>query len=214
MNILTKSVLGAGAAAAALVSLSAPAMARGYERDSINAGDVIAGALIIGGLAAVLSGERDNRDGRYDRDYRRGDDRDYRGGGYDNRGYDNRGYGYSNQGNGRDAVNQCVQAAEQWGSRYSRVKVTEIRDIDRTRYGYKVSGNLVLRDGWQGNRGYGRNYDRDGRYGYGRGGYDRYGRSGYDRGGYDRGYDQGRFACYVENGQVVDVKYSGLDQWR
>jgi hypothetical protein len=208
MNILTKSVLGAGAAAAALVSLSAPAMARGYERDSISAGDVIAGALIIGGLAAVISNERDRRDGRYDRDYRHGDDRDYRGGGYDNRGY-----GYSDRGNGRDAVNQCVQAAEQWGNRYSRVKVTEIRDIDRTRYGYKVSGNLVLRDGWQGNRGYGRNYDRYGRGGYERGGYDRYGRSGYER-GYDRGYDQGRFACYVENGQVVDVKYSGLDQWR
>jgi hypothetical protein len=214
MNILTKSVLGAGAAAAALVSMAAPAQARGYERDSISAGDVIAGALIIGGLAAVLSGDRDNRDRGYERDYRRGDD-NYRGG-YDNRGYDN-GY-YNNQGNGRDAVNQCVQAAERWGSRYSRVKVTEVRDIDRTRYGYKITGNLVLRDGWRGQgNGYGRNYGSDGydrNDNYGRGGHDRYGDNrGYDR-GYNRGYDKGRFACYVENGRVVDVKYSGLDQWR
>ncbi len=211
MNILTKSVLGAGAAAAALVSMSAPAMARGYERDSISAGDVIAGAIIIGGLAAVLSGNRDNRDRRYDGDYRH--DNNYRGGGYDNRGYDNRGYdngNYNHQGNGRDAVNQCVQAAERWGSQYSRVKVTEVRDIDRTRYGYKVTGNLVLRDGWRG-QGYGRNYDGYGRNdNYYRGGRDRY----RDNRGYDRGYDQGRFACYVENGRVVDVKYSGLDQWR
>ncbi len=211
MNILTKSVLGAGAAAAALVSMAAPAQARGYERDSISAGDVIAGAIIIGGLAAVLSGDRDNRDRRYEGDYRRGDDNNYRGDRYDNRGYDN---GYSNNGNGRDAVNQCVQAAERWGSRYSRVKVTEVRDIDRTRYGYKVTGNLVLRDGWRGQgNGYGRNYGSDG-YGrndnYDRGGHDRYG----DNRGYNRGYDKGRFACYVEYGRVVDVKYSGLDQWR
>lgn len=210
MNILTKSVLGAGAAAAALVSMVVPAQARGYERDSINAGDIIAGAIIIGGLAAVLNGDRDNRDRRYEGDYRGGG---YDNRGYDNRGYDNRGYdnGYSDRGNGRDAVNQCVQAAERWGSQYSRVKVTEVRDIDRTRYGYKISGNLVLRDGWQGHQGYGRNYDGYGRNdNYYRGGRDRY----RDNRGYDRGYDQGRFACYVENGRVVDVKYSGLDQWR
>ncbi len=217
MNIVTKSVLGAGAAAAALVSMSVPAMARGYERDSINAGDVIAGALIIGGLAAVLSGGRDNRDRGYQGDYRRGDNYDYNRGGYDNRGY-----GYDDQYNGRAAINQCVSAAEAWGNRYSRVKVTEIRNIDRTRYGYKITGNLVLKDGWRGN-GYGRGHDGYDRGGYDRGGYNRYDDNrgygydrgnGYDRGGYDRGYDKGRFACYVENGRVVDVKYSGLDDWR
>lgn len=211
MNIVTKSMLGAGAAAAALVSMTAPAMARGYERDSISAGDVIAGALIIGGLAAVLSSDDNRDDRRYGGDYRRGDDRDY-----GNRGYGNRGYGYNDQYNGRAAVNQCVQAAETWGNRYSRVKVTEIRDIDRTRYGYKITGNLVVKESWRG-RGYGNGRGQDG--GYGRGGYDRYDDNrGYGndrgRGGYDRGYDKGRFACYVENGRVVDVKYGGLDQWR
>jgi hypothetical protein len=225
MNILTKSVLGAGAAAAALVSMTAPAQARGYnDRDSINAGDIIAGAIVIGGLAAVLSDSRNNRDRRYEGDYRQGDNYDYNRGGYENRGYDNRGYdnGYNRQGNGRAAINQCVAAAEAWGNRYSRVKVTEIRDIDRTRYGYKITGNLVLQDGWRGNNGYGQGYgrgrDRDGYRdnNYGRGGYNRYDDNrGYGNGhGYNRGYDKGRFACYVENGRVVDVKYSGLDDWR
>jgi hypothetical protein len=226
MNILTKSVLGAGAAAAALVSVAAPAQARGYERDSINAGDIIAGAIVIGGLAAVLSDSRDNRDRRYEGDYRDGDNSDYNRGGYDNRGYDN-GYnnGYNNQGNGRAAINQCVAAAEAWGNRYSRVKVTEIRDIDRTRYGYKITGNLVLKDGWRGNgggygQGYGRGHDEYRRGNrdndYGRGGYNRYDDNrGYGNSrGYGQGYDKGRFACYVENGRVVDVKYSGLDDWR
>ena len=25
---------------------------------------------------------------------------------------------------------------------------------------------------------------------------------------------RGRFTCYVERGRVVDIDYSGLDQWR
>jgi hypothetical protein len=202
MNFMTKSLLSAGAAAAALVSVAAPAMARPGDRDNIDAGEVIAGALIIGGLAAVLSSGDRNR-GYDDQNYSR------RGGGYDD---DRRGYGYSNGGGSRQAVNQCVNAVENWANRYSRSDVTEIRNIDRTRNGYRVTGKLVVKDGWRGQgRGNGYNrYDRDDRYGHdNRGGYGR----GYGR-GYDRGYDQGRFTCYVERGRVIDVDYSGLDQWR
>jgi hypothetical protein len=182
MNILTKYFVGAGAAAVALVGAVAPAQARRhYDDDHISAGEVIAGALVIGGLAAILS-SGDNRDGYYDRDrYRYNDDR-YRRGNY---GYD---YDYNRYGNGRQAVDQCVRSVERWASRYSRADVTEIRDIDRTRYGYKVEGKLVVQDGYRG-------YDR------------------YDR-GYGRGYDKGRFTCYVEQGRVVDINYRGLDQWR
>ncbi len=213
MKFLTKSLLSAGAAAAAMVSVAAPAVARHGDRDNIDAGEVIAGALIIGGLAAVLSGG--DRGSRYeDRGY---DDRGYsRGrGGYDNRddgrygGRHGGGYGYNNGGGSRQAVNLCVNAVENWANRYSRSDVTEIRNIERTRYGYRVSGKLVVKDGWRGHDrgqgGYNNRYDRDDRYGNGR---------GYGRGGYDRGYDQGRFACYVERGRVIDVDYSGLDQWR
>lgn len=180
MGFLTKSMLSAGAAAAAMVSLAAPAEARDRYRDNdgISAGEVIAGALVIGGLAAILSSADD--DGYRNRDYRYSDGR------YDR--YDN-GYGYNYRyGGSRAAVNQCVNAVERWGSRYSRSDVTRIFDIDRTRYGYRVSGNLVVKDGWRG-------------------------RDRYDR-GYDRGYDKGRFTCYVERGRVVDIDYRGLDRWR
>lgn len=185
MKILTKSLLSAGAAAAALVSAAAPAQARDHrDNDGISAGEVIAGAVILGGLAAVIASADDNRgynDGRY---YDRNDDRygDRYGDRYD------RGYGYNNRyGGSRSAVSQCVNAVENWGNRYSRSDVTRIYDIDRTRYGYRVQGNVVVKDGWRG-RGYGNHYNR--------------------------GYDQGRFTCYVERGRVVDVDYRGLDRWR
>jgi hypothetical protein len=184
MTFLTKSLLSAGAAAAALVSVAAPAQARGRDDDKISAGEVIAGAVILGGIAAVLASDND-RDRDYDRDYRRGD-YDYNRGGYGRGG--GYGYNYNQYGGSRQAVNMCINAAENWAGRYSRSDVTEIRDIDRTRYGYRVSGKIVVRDGWRG-------------------------RDRYDR-GYDRGYDKGRFTCYVERGRVVDVNYSGLDRWR
>lgn len=198
MNILTKSLLSAGAAAAALVSVSAPAQARDrHDRDNISAGEVIAGAVVLGGLAAVIAASDNDR--RYDRGYDRGNNYDY----------NRAGFGYNNRyGGGRSAVNLCVNGVENWANRYSRSDVTQIRDIERTRYGYRVKGNVVVKDGWRGNnRGYdGYNRydrdDRDGRYG---GGY---------QGGYNRGYDKGRFTCYVERGRVVDIDYSGLDRWR
>jgi len=200
MKILTKSLLGAGAAAAALVSVAAPAQARDRrDNDRISAGEVIAGAVILGGLAAVIASSDNDRDGRYN------DDRNYNRDGYD---YNRSGYGYNNQGGGRAAVSQCVTAVETWSNRYSRSDVTEIRDIQRTRGGYKVTGKLVVQDGWRGqNRGQGR-YDQGDRYGN-----DRYGNNGYGQ-GYGRGYDKGRFTCYIERGRVVDIDYKGLDQWR
>jgi hypothetical protein len=197
MNILTKSLLGAGAAAAALASVSAPAMARDrHDRDHISAGEVIAGAVVLGGLAAVIASADNDRDRRYD------DGRYYGRDGYD---HDRNGYGYNNRyGGGRSAVNRCVNAVETRANRYARSDVTEIRDIQRTRYGYKVSGKLVVQDGWRGqDRGYNR-YDRD----------DRPGHYGNDRYGYGRGYDKGRFTCYIERGRVIDIDYRGLDQWR
>lgn len=184
MTILTKSLLSAGAAAAALVSVAAPAEARNrYDDDHISAGEVIAGAVVLGGLAAIIASSDNDR---HDRDYR------YNGRDYDRGGYDRGGYNYYNGGNSRQAVSQCVNQVEGWAGRYSRSDVTKITDIDRTRYGYKVKGNIVVRDGWSG---YGRN-SRD------------------YRGGYNRGYDKGSFTCYVERGQVVDVNYRGLDRWR
>jgi hypothetical protein len=217
MNILTKSLLSAGAAAAALVGVAAPLQARDHrDRDNISAGEVIAGAVILGGLAAVLSSGNNRNNDRYE-DTRYRD----RNGGYDNGGYNNGNqYGYDRGGNGREAVSQCVSGVERWASRYSRAEVTEVRDIQRTRNGYVVKGKLVLQDGYRGNdrggygsRGYGQqSYGNDYERGNGRG-YGYGNNRGNDR-GYDRGYDKGRFTCYVERGRVVDIDYSGLDQWR
>ncbi len=203
---LTKNVIGAGAAAVALVGMSVPAQARDYNRDGdgISAGEVIAGAVILGGIAAVLSSNSKND--RYD-------DR-YGGGGYDNNGndyrgggYDDRNYGYDRRGGGsRSAVNQCIRDVEGYSNRNNRAKVTEIKDIQRTRYGYMVTGKIVVRDGYRGNDRYDR-YGNNDRYEH----YDRNNR--YDR-GYQTGYDKGRFTCYVERGRVVDINYRGLDQWR
>jgi hypothetical protein len=192
MKFLTKSLISAGAAAAALVATATPATAR-YDRDRISAGEVIAGAVILGGLAAVISSADNDRDRDYrynDRDYRYGNDgynyhRSRHGHHNRDRGYDR---GYDNYGGGRSAVNQCVNGVERWASRYSRADVTEISNIDRTYNGYRVTGKLVVQDGYRG-------------------------RDRYDR-GYESGYDRGRFTCYVERGRVIDIDYRGLDQWR
>ena len=232
MNIFTKSLLSAGAAAAALVTVAAPAQAQGrydrYDRnrDGISAGEVIAGAVILGGLAAVIGSATNGRynNNRYERD------------GYD---YNRGGYSYNNRnGSSRLAVNQCVNTVERWANGYSRSNVTQINRIDRTRDGYRITGNLVVQDGWRGNN---RNYDNErydrndrddryerddrydrnnrygnDRYGYGNQGYgdQGYGNQGYGNQGYGRGYDKGRFTCFVERGRVIDVDYRGLEQWR
>lgn len=56
-------------------------------------------------------------------------------------------------GRGDRAVNQCVRAAEFEARRFGRfAQVTDIRDIDRTRFGLRVQGRIVVEDGgrWRG----------------------------------------------------------------
>ncbi|MBD3730777.1 MAG: hypothetical protein IE933_13840 [Sphingomonadales bacterium] len=181
MNTVIKALVGTAAAGAMAVTAVSPAMARDRDRhgDGIDAGDIIAGALIIGGIAAVASAASKDRgyngggyyDGGYDRDY-------YRSSRYD------RGYGD----NPRQAVEQCVNAVSRDANRYSRgrARVTDIRDVDRKRGGFRVKGTLVVNER---NRGWNRDY-------------------GYSRGGYD--YDSGRFTCDIRYGRVVNIDYSGI----
>ena len=145
---LTKAAVGA-AAAGAMMS-AAPAMARDrYDHDGIGAGEIIAGAVVLGGLAAILASDNDRYD-RYDGRHRGryGDPR---------RGY---GYDYNRYGGSRSAVNQCVGAVERSASRYGRADVTQVTKIDRKRDGYKVKGRVVVRDGYRGRWGRGGYYDR------------------------------------------------------
>ena len=134
--------LTAAAAAAAMAVSATPAAARDYhgdnrDRDGISAGEIIAGVLVIGGIAAIASsaGKRD----RYDHDRGGYDRSDYRD-------YDRRGYARLDP---RQAVNQCIRAAERQATRRGRANVTQIRDVDRTRYGYRVRGSIAV-----GNRSY------------------------------------------------------------
>lgn len=178
MKTISKALVGTVAAGAMALASATPAMAQDRYRDrgdGIDAGDIIAGALVIGGIAAVASSIGKNRgyNGTYGEPYYNG--------GYYNNGY---GYnGYNNSGSSRQAVEQCVNAAQRgaYGAR-----VTDIRNIDRNRYGYRVKGTVIVNErggGW------GRDYN----YRY----------SG-------RNYDQGKFTCDVQYGRVVDLDYSGL----
>jgi hypothetical protein len=179
---LAKGAIATVAAGAMAMASATPAMARDRDRhDGISAGDVIAGALVIGGIAAIASSIGNNRgyNGTYGGPYY-GDK--YR---YDNRYYN----GYSRYGDPRTAVEQCVNAATRGANRYGYgrgARVTDIRDVDAKRDGYRVKGTIIVNER---NGGWGRDYN----YRY----------SG-------RNYDSGRFTCEVRYGRVVDLDYSGI----
>lgn len=139
MKNLTKAMVGTLAAGAMAASSATPAMAR--DRDGgIDTGDVIAGALIIGGIAAIAAAASKNDRDRYSygRDYR----------------YDRAGYGRYGRTSENRAVQQCVRAVERDASRYGygRAEVTQIRDVDRERGGWEVKGRLAVQDGYRGYR--------------------------------------------------------------
>lgn len=192
MKTMSKALVGTIAAGAMAISSATPAFAEHRDRDGISAGDVIAGALIIGGIAAVASAASRN-----DRDYRNGGDYRYNRAGY---GYGNdNGYGRGYRDNPRRAVEQCVQAAERFASsRYGRADVTDIRQIRETRYGLEVKGRIAVNTrGHDWRRG-------DSNYGNGWGG---------DYRGWNnshRGYDAGSFECRIERGRVTDLDIDGI----
>ena len=145
---LTRAAIGAATAGAMLIGAT-PAMARDrYDRDGIGAGEIIAGAVVLGGLAAILSASDNDR---YDDRYR---------GRYDNDARYGYGYDYNRYGNSRSAVSQCVNSVERGSRRYGRTDVTEVTSIDRKRDGYRVKGRVVVRDGYGGRWGRGGSYDK------------------------------------------------------
>ena len=150
---LTRAAIGAATAGAMLIGAT-PAMARDRDRDGIGAGEIIAGAVVLGGLAAILSSGDNDRYDRYDRNSR-----------YDSRGrYDDArygyGYDYNRYGDSRSAVSQCVNSVERGSRRYGRTDVTEVTSIDRKREGYRVKGRVVVNDGYRGRWGRGGSYDK------------------------------------------------------
>ena len=138
MKAVSKFLIASGAAAMTLAA-AAPAEAQYRYRDrdrGIDAGDVITGVAILGGIAAIASAM--DRDGsRY-------------------------GYGYRSRYQG--GYNYAVQSCGAEAQRYGRGRV-QITDVDRTgNNSFRVRG--VIGGGYDAyDRGYDRRYDRDfGRY--------------------------------------------------
>jgi len=148
MKSLSKSLATTLAAGAMVLGSASPALAlnRGGDRDrargGIDTGDILAGAAILGGIAAVaaIASDNDGNHRRYDRQNgSRGDRRDVRA---------------SYQ---QNAVDLCVRAAERTAARYNygtRAEVYQIRDVDRERNGFEVKGRIAVQER-------GRNYRRD-----------------------------------------------------
>lgn len=141
MKTVTKALIGTVAAGAMAVSAASPALAR--DNGGLKAGELIAGALVIGGIAAIAaSAGKNDRDDRYDADYA-----------YGRAGYGNDRYGF---GDPRQAQQICVNAAERGASRYGRANVTEVRSVRQTRSGYEVKGRIAVNDrGYRTNASYG-----------------------------------------------------------
>ena len=110
---------------------------RGYRRHRVDAGDVLAGVLILGGIAAVASAASNKNERRYrDRDYERRT-RDY------DRDYDRRDNPRSSGASGLDnAVDQCVSRIER------DVRVESVDSVDRNADGWTVTGALYNGEGF------------------------------------------------------------------
>lgn len=116
---------------------------RRYRRNRIDGGDVLAGVLILGGIAAVASAaSRNNERRRYEErtryDNRRYDDRRYDDRRYDDRRYDDRRTDRrGSSGTGLDsAVSQCLAEIEQ------DARVESVDGASRVSSGWIVSGTL------------------------------------------------------------------------
>ena len=173
MKAVTKYLTGAAAAAAMTVTAAAPAQAQIFggsrDRGGIDAGDIITGVAVVGGIAAILSAL--GRDGRTS-------------------GYETA-YGYRD--NYQNAVNSCGYEAERY-AQGGQVSVTEVdrRSNDRYRvrgvidaayannnygygsygqYGTRYDPRYDTRSGTRYDPRYDARYDRYGRanntYGYG-----------------------------------------------
>ena len=124
---------------------------RGWRRRGIRGGDVLAGVLVLGGIAAIASAASNNRRrdrevvvverDRYDRRY---DDRRYDDRRYDDRRLDDRrGNPRSSGGSGIDtAVSMCLSEIER------DVRVDSVDGATRVANGWIVSGSLFNGSGF------------------------------------------------------------------
>jgi hypothetical protein len=150
----------AGLASAAALSLVAtPVLARDYwghrHRDRVDAGDVFAGILILGGIAAVASAASKAKREREQRpEYRypdeagrdRDSDRSYEGRGEDNR------PDWSESRGINTAINRCADEVERGSGR-----IESVDSVNRDGSGWRVAGRM------EGGKGFSCSLDGDGR---------------------------------------------------
>lgn len=151
----------AALALAASFSMAAtPAMARGWgggwgghyrNHDRVDGGDILAGILIIGGIAAIASAaSKANRQSRDQRDYREPLPRDReeapRYGSDDDRPEWREGTGIDS------AINRCIDEVNR-----GRTRVDEVESVNRDAGGWRVAGTTT------GNGNFSCVIDRDGR---------------------------------------------------
>jgi hypothetical protein len=233
MKTVSKTLFAATAGLAVVAASAAPAMAQDRYRDrdrgdNIDAGDVIAGALIIGGIAAVAGAIDNDRGGYNDRNYRDRDyrDDDYRDGGYreggyrdggyrdggsyrDNdysrdRDYRNRGYGdwyaYGGRGRGQRAgnVDRAVERCVQAAEREAERWGGGRAEVTQIRDIDRDRSGFLVR-GRIAVRSYNsRNRSWGGNW------------DNYRQGGRNNGFDTGSFTCDFSRGRVVDIDFGGL----
>ena len=139
MKTLTKALVGTVAAGTMAVSASTPALAK-HGGGGISTGEAIAGALVIGGIAAVAASSGKDRYG-YDRDR------------YRNRGHRyGHGYGYGYGMHPDAAVQRCVNAVERdaTGYHYGRADVTRITSVKHKSSGFDVKGYVQVHSNHRG----------------------------------------------------------------
>lgn len=153
---------------------------RRYRRNRIDGGDVLAGVLILGGIAAIASAASNSRN--------REERRRYEQRRYDNQRYDNRRINpRASDGSGLDnAVSQCLAEIEQ------DVRVESVDGASRVASGWIVSGTLFNGSGFScqiDNNGRISSVDYSGFSGV-----------GYDGEGYEAGQAEGQWsdASYAE----------------
>lgn len=152
------------------------------HRDNFDFGDAVIGAIVAGGLIAVLSGASKKKDedrpvdpawepqGDWDRDRDRSRDGDWS---WQDRDWSNR----TNE--ERAAISICAREAEDLGSRYGRdARVRGIDGVDRQGGEYRVRGIVDVRE------------DDDRRA------------EGRDP------RDADAFTCYVRNDRITDFRFS------
>jgi hypothetical protein len=191
MSVVRKMMLGA-AGVALLASSIAPAYAgprwgggwgggwgHRRDRDRVDAGDVLAGILIIGTIAAIASGSgekkrRREEERRRERDEEWQRNRDTPNGESNNSESSNGDYqrGPSQITSEDDAVNACASAVEDRAGRAASVR--DISDVQQQRDGWEVRGVVERRSGWR-----------------------------------DRSADQSRFTCVVQAGRVTAIDFDG-----